>query len=271
MATAAAGAGDRSVSIGRIFSRAFGTIGSNPLTALALAFLFGGLPTTLLAYAIQNHSHQAPDLLGVLGATVVGLATPACTIAMAMITQGALVRTTIAHSEGGVAGFGESAAAGLAVAFPLFVMAVLSGAAIGLGLILLVVPGALLYVIWAVAGPALVEERLGPLEALRRSRGLTRRARWKVFALVLVASIGSWLAGGVMGLVNTDLLGGPESLLEPLPLGPPARLPLLFYSLNAVFQTLILAMWAVIQTSLYVELRDWTDGPSTEALADIFA
>jgi len=30
-------------------------------------------------------------------------------------------------------------------------------------------------------------------------------------------------------------------------------------------------LWGAILSSLYVELREWKDGPRTEALADIFA
>lgn len=268
MASIAADPGDPTVSIGRVFSRAFGTIGSNPVTTFAIAFLFGGLPTILLAYAIQKYGGQAPDFLGVLGTVVVGLAIPAATVAVAMITQGALVRATIAHGEGRKASFSESAAPGLGMALPLFVMAILSGAGIGLGLLFLVVPGVLLYVVWSVAGPALVEERLGALQALRRSRDLTRGARWKVFAVALIATIASLLATSVVGIINTTIFNGPENVMTPL--GPDPRLPYLFYAVNGLFQTASLAVWGVIQTSLYVELREWQEGPQTDVLAEIF-
>ncbi len=44
MATSISEAGDRMVSIGRIFSRAFGTMGSNPVTVFGISFLFGAVP-----------------------------------------------------------------------------------------------------------------------------------------------------------------------------------------------------------------------------------
>lgn len=262
----ASAAGDHNVLIGRVFSRAFGTLGGNPVTTLGIAFLFGGLPSILLAYAIQKYGGQTIDLVG---DSAFFLATKGATIGLMMVTQGALVRATIAHGEGRVAGFGESAAPGLAMALPLFLLAILSGAGIGLGLIFMVVPGVLLYVIWSVAAPVLVEERLGPLKALGRSRELTRGARWKVLAVLLVATVASWLASGVLGLINSGMFGGPEDLT--VPLGTDPQLPLVFYSFNALFQTLNLALWAVIQTSLYVELREWREGPQTDRLAEIFA
>src|SRR3546814_14987545 len=56
------------------------------------------------------------------------------------LVQGALVRATIAHTEGRRASFGESAAAGLAVALPLIGLSILAAIGIWLGLILLIVP-----------------------------------------------------------------------------------------------------------------------------------
>jgi spore maturation protein SpmA len=41
-------------------------------------------------------------------------------------------------------------------------------------------------------------------------------------------------------------------------------------ALNAVFSTLISAIWSVIQTSLFVELREWKEGPIEAKLGEIF-
>jgi hypothetical protein len=46
VADQAAEGGD--VSLGRIFSRAFGVMGHNPLVVFGIAFLFGALPKLLL-------------------------------------------------------------------------------------------------------------------------------------------------------------------------------------------------------------------------------
>src|SRR4051812_23978147 len=54
MASAAVEGGERSVSIGRVFSRAFGTIGANPATTFGIGLLFGALPSLLVDYAIKN-------------------------------------------------------------------------------------------------------------------------------------------------------------------------------------------------------------------------
>ena len=259
---------ERNVSIGRVFSRGFGTIAGNPVTTLGIAFLFGALPSLLIGYAIQAWGVESFTFLGPLATIALALVTAVIGIALAMITQGALVRATVAHSEGREASFGESAAAGLAVALPLFGMAILSGLGILVGLVFLIVPGIILYVMWSVAAPSLVEERLGPVEALGRSRELTRGARWKVFGLLLVVTVISWICSAIIGLASVMWYGSPADFASAAASGNGP--PVAYYTINAVFQTLSLAVWGVIQTSLYVELRHWKEGPATEKLADIF-
>lgn len=267
MASAAADQGDRSVSIGRIFSRAFGTIGSNPVATLGIAFLFGALPSLLLTYAAQAAGPDTFAILGVGASIAFGLFSILIAIVLAMITQGALVRATTAYSEGRKASLGESAMAGLRVALPLFLLGLVSAIAIALGFLLLLVPGIMLYVMWSVAAPSLVEERLGPIEALGRSSDLTRGARWKIFGLTLVVVVLYWMFSALVAMLSITFYGGLDSFAASAAGG---SLPIGYLLVNGIAGTLTSAVWGVIQTSLYVELRDWKDGPRTDALADIF-
>jgi hypothetical protein len=265
MATAAPAGEDRTVSIGRVFSRAFGTLGSNPVATLGIAFLFGALPSLLIAWAVQTLGTEA--FMGLGTAAVVGITIFSALVAivLAMITQGALVRATVAYSEGRKASLGESAMAGLRVALPLFLLALLSALGIGLGFLLLIVPGIILYVMWSVAAPALVEERLGPIEALGRSSDLTRGVRWKIFGLILVIIVLYWLFSALVAMLSVMWYGGMDAFAASA-----GRMPLGYLVVNSIAGTITSAVWGVILTSLYVELRDWKDGPRTEALADIF-
>ncbi len=43
-----------------------------------------------------------------------------------------------------------------------------------------------------------------------------------------------------------------------------------YFALDAFQRTVTTLVWAVIQTSLYVELRNWKEGPPTDALAEVF-
>jgi hypothetical protein len=249
---------DRQMQIGRVFARAFGTIGANPLSVFGIAFLFGALPGALVSLATQALTATGFTL----GFALAGIVAALASITFSMMTQGALVRITVAHAQEGRATPGEALWAGLRVVVPLFFLGLLLTLGVAFGFLLLVVPAVILYVMWSVAAPALVEERCGVFAAFGRSRALTKGARWKIFALELVVLIFYWLIAAVIGvgaifaghLFNQGVVILPWSI-----------------ALGALSTTLTAAVWGTIQTSLYVELRYWKDGPVRERLADIFA
>jgi hypothetical protein len=108
----------------------------------------------------------------------------------------------------------ESLIVGLSRFVPVIGIAFVQGFLILVGMILLIVPGLMLYTMWFVGLPACVVERLGPWTSLRRSRELTKGFRWNVFLLALlifVVTVGSSkviesvlipLAGPIVGLTG---------------------------------------------------------------------
>jgi hypothetical protein len=68
----------------------------------------------------------------------------------------------------------------------LIVAGILAGIAIGIGLLLLIVPGLFLLTIWAVIAPVVVIERTGAMESFGRSRELVRGSGWQVFGVIVV-------------------------------------------------------------------------------------
>lgn len=252
---------DRSMSIGRVFGRAFETLRHNPSVMFGIAFLFRALPGAVLGWGVT----EGRAAMGI-DATSFFLWSGSggfLSFILSTITQGALVRATVAHSEGRRAGFAECAMTGLRVFLPLIGLGIVLALGVALGLALLIVPGVMIYVMWSVAAPALVEERLGVFAAFSRSRHLTHGARWRVFALELVVLILYWLVSAALGLVVVLFFG----LNGTAAIGSSA-----WYLIGtALVQTVVAAVWGAIQTSLYVELRLWKDGPAGSALADIFA
>ncbi|HEU0025030.1 MAG TPA: hypothetical protein VFQ12_10380 [Thermoleophilaceae bacterium] len=69
---------------------------------------------------------------------------------------------------------------------PLVVAGLLGGLAIGVGLVLLIVPGLFLMTIWAVIVPVIVIERTSAIDSFGRSRGLVRGHGWQVFGVLVV-------------------------------------------------------------------------------------
>lgn len=71
--------------------------------------------------------------------------------------------------------------------WPLVVLCVIQSVAIGFGFALLVVPGAVLLGMWAIAVPVIMVEGLGIVESLKRSAELTKGSRLTVISAVVAA------------------------------------------------------------------------------------
>ena len=84
-------------------------------------------------------------------------------------------------------------------AFPLaFLASLLATFVIGLGTILLIIPGIILSVTLCLAVPAAAIEQKRPSAALERSAELTRGHRWKVFGLLMLYIASLFAIGGFM-------------------------------------------------------------------------
>jgi hypothetical protein len=71
----------------------------------------------------------------------------------------------------------------------LILVGLVAGVAIGIGFVLILVPGLILLTLWFVAAPVIVLERPPGLRALGRSRELVRGNAWQVFGVILVLYI----------------------------------------------------------------------------------
>jgi len=94
------------------------------------------------------------------------------------------------------------------VVLPLLVVSLLAGLGIGIGFLLLIVPGLFLLTIWAVVAPVCVLERPGILAAFGRSRELVRGHGWTVFAALVLVFLIVLAAGIVAGIVGIAFGGG---------------------------------------------------------------
>jgi hypothetical protein len=102
------------------------------------------------------------------------------------------------------------------VLLPLIGVGLLSGIAIGIGIVLFIAPGLILPTISAVIAPAIVIERRSVFGAFSRSRQLVRGSGWPVFGVVLTAFLISLLpaAGERAGRAEVSGFGpdGPFTL-----------------------------------------------------------
>lgn len=267
MATAAFDQQSRSFSIGNALSLGFGTVTSNPVVALGIAFLLSVLPSVIVSLASRAWNVPALMVRQPGAAFFIGLVSGIIMIAFAMITVGAQVRATVAHSEGRKASLGESLGAGMRVILPVFVLSLIVGILSMLGMVFFIVPGVMLYVMWSVATPALVAEHTGISAALGRSRALTKGARWQVFAILLLLLIGMWVVGAVVAAITFTSAGGFAGMVAQARTG--GSVPVMI--VNVIVNTVVSAVWSCVQAATYVELRRSKDGPGSAELADIFS
>jgi MFS family permease len=92
---------------------------------------------------------------------------------------------------------------------PLIGASLLYGIGVGIGFILIIVPGCILLTIWAVIAPAIVIERRDVLASFRRSRELVSGFGWSVFGTVLVATLITAIASIIFGAIAEAIAGGP--------------------------------------------------------------
>lgn len=256
---------NRAVKVDRILSRTFATIGGQWQVVLGLSFVLAGLPSiamTIYSGAVTSLRPTDPQtvMAAVTGAVVAGLGS----VVAFVLLQGALVPATLAQDAGRRATVGECLRTGLRATLPLLGLNILLGIALLLGSLLLLVPAIMLAILWAVANPALVAERTGVFRAFGRSADLTRGARWKVFGMELLALVFIWIASSALAILLVAFGAGASGL------DTQAR-PLWYLAVSALVQTAVAAFWAIVQVSIYIELRDWKEGPQGAALAEVFA
>lgn len=160
----------------------------------------------LLPLAFGLFAIQALAAL-VLGSNLVGVAVALIlgTI-LGILFQGAVVELARDVEDGTLdSSVGQLLSSVVPAIVPLFLVGLLSGLAIAVGLVFLIVPGVILMVLLAVVGPVTVIERPGVIAAMTRSRELVKGSGGPVFGLILfnlllsviASSIGS--AGGDNG------------------------------------------------------------------------
>ena len=92
------------------------------------------------------------------------------------------------------------------VFWPLVAVSILFGLGVGLGFVLLIIPGLFLLVIWSVVAPVTVLERPGAFHAFGRSRALVRGNGWNVFGVIVLVFLAVVVVSVAVG-IGTESLG----------------------------------------------------------------
>jgi hypothetical protein len=187
-------------------------------TLVGILVLVATVPEALLQYSVLSLTTAGDTLdAGVFGALSAGsIILWLLSQATAALLSGALVYAVVDVQRAGRASAGECLARGLKVLHKVFLVTLVYGVVTGIGFVLLVVPGVILSLIFAVCVPAAVIEGRGPIDAMKRSNTLTSGYKGLLFVtfflwLVLIVVL-NWLVtwsfadNGNIGLLPTLLL-----------------------------------------------------------------
>jgi hypothetical protein len=187
------------------------------------------------------------SVLGAIAAAIGGVAVlvvlPLSIIGLFLV-QAALVEA-VADIRDGRADMtiGETLSRGASRIGPVAVAGILAGIAIGIGFILLIVPGLYLLTIWSLIVPAIVLEGRGVFESFSRSSSLVKGYGWPVFGVIIVEILILFVVSIVLSLILAAVPQGAQSFISQIVSG----------SLTGPFS-------ALITTLLYFRLKETKEG-----------
>jgi hypothetical protein len=246
--------------VGNVFSRAWSVFSRNFLTFMVVTGI-ASLPQLLIPQPKQGAAAIA-DPYGNLGLTFLAVFLG---IVLGTLSQAIVLYGAFQDMRGRPVSLADCLKVGLNRFFPIVGLALSVGLGVMVGSILLFFPGLMLYMMWFVATPACVVERLGPFRSMGRSRQLTKGYRWRLFGLALlilipVAIVGSLLVAAMAILLGTgSVLGLPAVLATPFG-----------QVINLVWSAAWGAFYAVIVVVTYHDLRVAKEGVDTEQIAAVF-
>jgi hypothetical protein len=239
--------------MGRVVKETFSAAQKHVVVFLVGAVVLTGLPQILV---LSGMSGTDPAQMFTSPLYLIGLL---LTVVGSYMFQGYVVHTVVQGHKGLETTIPQAFTVALAKALPLFLLALLMSLGVVLGAILLVVPGIILAVMWSVSVPVMVVEGGGPINALGRSRALTKGSRWKIFGLVVVAILISYALS--LAIYGFNFAAMAAAATAP--------------SLPQMIATVIVgALSAIVYgcgaAAIYSELRMLKEGVSNDQLASVF-
>lgn len=235
--------------IGRVLGRT-ATIYSQHFLIFFVVALVASVPAVLLIQRnvdAMSAGAPSPDLFLMIG---IGLV---LAIVFGMISQAVMLHAAFQAMRLRPVSFGESLRVGLSRVIPVILLAFVMGFLMGLGFLLLIVPGLILLTMWFVATPACVVERTGPWTSLKRSAALTKGHRWRIFGLILLLFIINLIVSQILEVVL--FLSGSDILST---LG------------KLIWAALYGAYYAIAAVMAYHDLRVAKEGIDIEQIASVF-
>jgi len=230
--------------VGSLLARSLNTLTKNFGVFVVISILFQ-IPSTLVSYlAGASLSPRASGIVSNIASSLFG----------AMVAGGVL-SGVVASLQGGKADLGKCIQVAMSRFMPIFLVSLLYGIGVGIGMVLLVVPGLILMCMWYVAIPVTVVEQPGIGSAFTRSAELTKGHRVTLFLAMLVF-FGIGVVVSFVVLAPMIAAGGNQLIVLLISLG----------------LALTLGLWGQVAMGVaYHDLRVKKEGISTDKIAEVFA
>jgi hypothetical protein len=250
-------------SAGNVISRAFGVTTKNFLTFFIIALLVMGpilVINHMLGVGEVDISYEEIEVGGstlrVAKASQVSPAKQVLGMILSTVGQsvlaGALAFGVFQSLRGNRPSVGDCISRGFARLLPIVGVSIVFGLCVGLGMLLLIVPGAMIACAWYVCVPVTTVEKLGVGASLTRSADLTRGNRWSIFGMFVLIFL--------LAIAVTMLLGGVFASLGAV--------------VGAVLMGVVLIFIAIYSGTLsavcYHDLRATKEGVTTDDLVKVF-
>lgn len=249
-------------SVGKVLGDTFSTYFGNfiPFTLLGIVIYVPYLVAiAALAGGLVASTQSSLQLIRTYG-VVAGLASFLVTFVLGAFVTAGITYGSIEHMSGRRYNFGALLGRAFRAFIPVAFASLLVGIIIGLGLMLLIVPGIILYLMFAVTIPVIVAETEGPTDAMGRSSRLTSGYRWGILGGYIVCLILLMAVSFVLALVIGALAAAGGGLAGSIVL---TIVSLLSNSISA-------GISGCFAAAVYVSLRQVKEGAGIEELASVF-
>ncbi len=259
-----------SFNIGRTLSRTFtlviATLGSVGLFTLIIQIVSAAIKFVVTSYLMGDLSNFATATdpmarLAVFGSAGYWLAMVSAVLLSSLMMAGSL-DGLIKTAWGKPTSLADCLTTGITKTLPVLGLYILWFLGVGLGWLLLLVPGLIVMTMWSAAMPVLIGENIGVIAAFGRSRELTRGSRWSIFGTLFIFVIAIYAI--LFGILGAIIGGGMMQISAQMNVNPVTALAAIL--VGWLFSMLLNALLA----SIYVETVTIKEGSPTGHLAEVF-
>lgn len=193
-----------SLSVGSVLGRSFTIFFQNLLPFTLLTTLALSPMVVYVIIFIQGRITQS-------GLETYAMVTLVGTTLLSLIATGAIAYGVFEQLRGRHAPIGRCISVGLSRMFPILGVGILVSLSVLAGMLALIIPGLILICMLWLAVPVTVVERVGPVEAMKRSALLTKGVKWPIFWILFLLGVLSSVADLIL---QEAVLGNNPSIPE---------------------------------------------------------